>query len=93
MSSCVKMIYNVGCHGRNNKHWSEGIVKYSCGDVCCLFDVTWNGLCRNHGGCDCDICEDGTVTFICCVCICSGDGGEKSIWCGAWYGILVCDDV
>ena len=68
-------------------------MKYSYGDIHCLYNVTWNGLCRNRGDCDCDICGDRTVILICCVCICPGDGGEKSIWFGAWYGILVYDDV
>ena len=93
MSSCVKMICNMGCHGENDKYWCEGITKYSYGDIHCLYDVTWNHLCRNHGDCDCDICGNGTVTLICCVCICPNDGGEKSIYCGALYGISVCDDV
>ena len=44
MSSCVKTICDVGCHSRNDNYWSEGIVKYSCGDVYCLYDVTWNNL-------------------------------------------------
>ena len=39
-----------------------------------VYDVTWNGLC---GSCDdygfCVI-GVGTVTLICCVCICPGDG-------------------
>ena len=93
MSSCVKMICNVGCHSGNDKYWYEGIMKYSYGDVHCPYDVTWNGLCRNHGNCDCNICRDGTATLICCTCICPGTSGEKSIWCSVWHGILVCDDV
>ena len=93
MSSCVKTICDVGCHSGNDKYWSKGIMKYSYGDICCLYNVTWNGLCRNHGDCDCNICGDGTVTFICCVCPSPGDGGEKTILCGAWYGISVCDGV
>ena len=93
ISSCVKTICDVGCRGGNNKYWSEGIMKYSCGDVYHLYDVTWNILYRNHSKCDCNICGNGTVTWICCVCICPGGSGEKSIWCSAWYGISVCDDV
>ena len=93
MSSCVKMICDVGCHGGNNMYWCEGIANYSYGDVYCLYDVTWYGLCRSHGDCDCNICGDRTATLISCVCLCPGDSGEKSIWCSAWYGILVCDDV
>ena len=91
MSSCAKTICDVRCHSRNDKYWSEGIVKYSYDGVCCLYDVTWNGLCRNHDDSGCGIYEDGTVTLIYCVCTYPGDGGKKSIWCGAWYGILVCD--
>ena len=93
MSSCVKTVCYVGCHSRNDKYWSEGIMKYSYGDVYGFYDVTWNGLCRNHGNCDCDICGNGTVTLICCVCMCPGNAFKKLIWCSAWYGILVCDDV
>ena len=93
MSSCVKIICDVGCHGKNDKYWSEGIMKYSYDDVYCLYNVTWNGLHRNHGNCSCSIYGDRTVTLICCVCTCPGDGGEKSIWCSTWYGISVCDDV
>ena len=68
-------------------------MKYSFDDAYCLYDVTWNGLCRNHGNCGCSICGDVTVTLICCVCTCPGVGGGKSIWWGACYGILVCDDM
>ena len=93
MSSGVKSICGVGCHGRNNKYWNEGIMKYSYGDIYCLYDVTWNSVCMNHGECDCNICGDGTVTLICCACTCPGDDGEKLIWYGVWYGIFVCDDV
>ena len=93
MSACVKTICNVECHDGNDKYWSKGAMKYSYDDVYCLCDVTWNGLCRNHGCWDCGIYEDGTVTLICCVCTCSGDGGKKLIWFGAWYGILVYDDM
>ena len=93
MSSCVKMICDVECQGGNDKYWSEDIVKYSSGEVLCLYDVIWNGLCRNHGDCDCNICRDGTLTLICSVCICPGDSGEKSFWCDAWYDISVCDDM
>ena len=66
-------------------------MNYSCGDIYCLYDVTWNVLCRNHGDCDCNIYGNGTVTLICYACICPGDSGEKLIWYGAWYGISVCD--
>ena len=93
MSSCVKMICNVGCNGGNDKYWSEGIMKYSYDDSCCLYNVTWNSLCGNYGNCGCSIYRDGTVTLICGVCTCPGDGGEKLIWCGVWYEILVCDDM
>ena len=79
ISSCVKMICNVGCHSRNDNYWSEGIMKYSCGDVYCLYDVTWNIFCQNHGDCGCDICGDGIESLVCCVCICPGDGGKKLI--------------
>ena len=92
MSSCVKTVCNVGCHSGNDKYWSEVIVKYSYYDFYCLYDVTWNGPCRNHGDCGCSIYGDGTVTLISCVCAC-GNGSKKSIWCGAWHGILVCDDM
>ena len=57
------------------------------------YDVTWNGLCGNYGDCGCCISGDGNMTLICCVCSCPGDGGKESIWCGAWYGISVCDDM
>ena len=93
INSCVKMICDVGCHSGNNNYWSEGIMKYSCGDVYCLYDVTWNVFCMNNSDCDCNICRDGIKTLICCVCICPGDSDEKLIWCGAWYGISACDDV
>ena len=93
MSSCVKMICDVGCHGGNDKYWSEGVMKYPYGSAYCLYDVTWNGPCRNHGDCGCGIYGDVTVTLICCVCTCPGDAGKMSIWCSAWYGILVSDDV
>ena len=68
-------------------------MNYSYGDVYCLFYVTWNGVCMNHDDHDCDICEDGTVTLICCACTCPGDGGKKSIWNSVCYGIAVCDDM
>ena len=91
MSSCMKMICGVGHHSGNDKYWSESVMKYSYGDIYCCYDVTWNGLCRNHGDCGCNIYGDGTVTLICCACTCLGDGGKKSIWCSAWYGISVFD--
>ena len=47
----------------------------------------------NCGDCECDICRDGIETLNCFVCICPGEGDEKSIWCGVWYGISACDDV
>ena len=53
--------------------WSTPVV------MSCLYDVTWNVFCTNHGNCGCDICRDGIETLICCVCICPGDGGEKLI--------------
>ena len=93
MNSCVKTICNVGCHGRSNKYWSKGVMKYSCGHVYCLYDVTWNVFCMNHSNCDCNICGDMIETLICCVCICPGDGDEKLICCSSWYGISACDDV
>ena len=61
-NSYVRMIFNVVCHGNNDKHWGDGIMKYSYGGVCCLYDVTWNGLCGSHDDCDFDICGDRTVT-------------------------------
>ena len=82
-----------GIMGGNNKYWNVGIVRYSCGDVYCLYYVIWSGVCMTYGDCDCDICRDGTVTLICCAWTCSGDGGEKSIWHGVWYGIAVHDSV
>ena len=69
----VRMIFDVVCHGNNDKHWDNGITKYSYGGVYCLYDVTWNGLCGSHDDCDFDICGDRTVTLIFCVCICPDD--------------------
>ena len=93
MSSCVKTICDIGSHCGNDNYWSEGIKKYSCGDVYCLYDVTCNIICMNCSNCDCDICGDRIETLICCVCIGPSDGGEELIWCGVWYGISVCDDM
>ena len=68
------VMFDVVCHSENDKHWDDGIVKYSYGGIYCLYDVTWNGLCGSHDDCDFNICGNRTVTLICCVCICPGDG-------------------
>ena len=93
ISSCVKTICGVECYGGNDNHWSEGVVKYSCDGVYCLYDVTWNVFCMNHGDCDCDMCGGRIEILICCVCICPCDCDEKSIWCGACMGfqpVMMC---
>ena len=73
-NSYVRMIFVMVHHSKNDKHWGDGIMKYSYGGNCCLYDVMWNSLCGSHDDCDFDICGDGTATLICCVCTCPGDG-------------------
>ena len=36
----VMIVFSVVCHGKNDKHWGDGITKYSYGGVYCLYDVT-----------------------------------------------------
>ena len=67
-NTCVKMTFNVACHGKNS------ITKYSYGGVYYLYDVIWNGLCGSNYDYDLYSCGIGTVTLICCVHICPGDG-------------------
>ena len=72
-NSYVRMIFHLVCHGKNDMHWGDSIMKDSYGGIYCLYDVTWNGLCGSHDHCDYDICGDGTATLICCNCTCPGD--------------------
>ena len=74
MNSYVRMTFDAVCHCEIDKDWGGGIVRYSCGGVYCLCDVTWNGHYGNEAECDFNICIVGTATLMCCVCICPSDG-------------------
>ena len=76
MNVYMRMISSVVCHGNNNKCWSDGVMKCSCGDIC---DVIWNDFCVNYCDCDFDICGSVTVILTCYVCSCSS-GVKKLIW-------------
>ena len=58
----MRMISGVVCHGNNDKCWSDGVVKCSCGGIC---DVIWYDFCMNYHNCDFDIHECDCDLYLC----------------------------
>ena len=89
----VRIIFDVMCHGNNNKHWGNGVMKYSYSGIYSPCDVTWNSLCGSHDDYGFYTCVVGIVTLICCAYICPSDGVWKLTWHGALCWNSVSDDV
>ena len=94
-SFCTRMIFYVGCLGKSNvnRHWSLGTGKYSCDGIYCPCGVTWNSLCRSHGGLFYGICKDEIVIWIYCICIFLHGNDRRLIYCEVSVGMMICDDV